>query len=140
MSRSRVFLDANVLFSAAEEDSALAHLVERAARVFTLITSDVAVAEARRNLGIKFPQRVAALNALLEAIVIVSTAVFRLEIDLAQKDLPLLCTAIRAQSDYFVTGDRRDFGQLWNEEVHGTAVINPLRLTEILVDLEERDE
>ena len=67
-----------------------------------------------------------------EELEVVPSAVFPLPVTLAEKDVPLLCSAIRARSDYFVTGDRRDFGHLFGTRVHGALVITPLMLAEVL--------
>ena len=65
---------------------------------------------------------------------------FPLPVVLDEQDVPLLCAAIRAQSDYFVTGDRRDFGHLFETRVHGALVITPLRLAAVLADRVEAEE
>ncbi len=129
----RVFLDANVLFSASQPGSAFARLISAASRRAHVLTSDIACAEARRNLALKRPAWLEAFEELLEDLEVVSTAVFPLPVTLDEKDVPLLCAAIRARSDYFVTGDRRDFGRLIGTKVLGAMVITPLRLAEILV-------
>lgn len=128
----RVFLDANVLFSASQPGSAFARLIAAAMRHASVLTSDVACAEARRNLALKRSSWVATFEGLLEEIEVVPSAVFPLPVTLDEKDAPLLCAAIRARSDYFVTGDRKDFGHLFDTRVHEVTVIAPLRLAEIL--------
>jgi hypothetical protein len=60
-------------------------------------------------------------------------------VTLDEKDVPLLCAAIRARSDYFVTGDRRDFGHLFGTRVQGILVVTPLMLAEILAGRTERE-
>jgi predicted nucleic acid-binding protein len=128
----RVFLDANVLFSASQPGSALARLIAAACRHAQVLTSDVACAEARRNLSLKRPVWLETFEGLLEELEVVSSTVFPLQVRQDEKDAPLLCAAIRARGDYFVTGDRRDFGHLFGMSVHGAQVITPLRLAEIL--------
>jgi predicted nucleic acid-binding protein len=136
----RVFLDANVLFSASQPESAFARLVAAAQRHASVLTSDIACVEARRNLALKRPDWMGAFEALVEEIEVVSSAVFPLPVTLDEKDVPLLCAAIQARSDYFVTGDRRDFGHLFEARVHGTLVITPLRLAEILAGRTKTEE
>jgi hypothetical protein len=58
--------------------------------------------------------------------------VFPLPIKLDGKDVPLLCAAIRASCQYFVTGDQRDFGHLYDHTVGGVTVISLRRLAELL--------
>lgn len=136
----RVFLDANVLFSASQPGSAFARLLAAAISRANVLTSDIACAEARRNLALKRPGWLDAFEALVEDLEVVPSAVFPLPVTLDEKDVPLLCAAIRARSDYFVTGDRRDFGHLFETRVHGALVITPLRLAEILAGRDETDE
>ncbi len=128
----RIFLDANVLFSASQPESAFARLIVAAGRNARVLTSEIAGAEARRNLALKRPVWLESFEALLAELELVPAAVFSLPVSLDEKDMPLLCAAIRARSDYFVTGDRRDFGHLFGTRVLGTLVITPLQLAEIL--------
>ncbi len=128
----RVFLDANVLFSASQPGSAFARLIAQTAEQATLLTSDVARAEARRNLSLKRAAWVSAFDELLSAVEIVPSSIFQLPVELDDKDVPLLCAAIRSGSDYFVTGDRRDFGHLFDTRVGVVTIITPLRLAELL--------
>lgn len=136
----RVFLDANVLFSASQPGSAFARLIAVAVQRAHVLTSDIACAEARRNLALKRPAWLEAFEALLEELEVVPSAVFPLPVTLDEKDVPLLCAAIRARSDYFVTGDRRDFGHLFETRVHGALVVTPLRLAERLAGHAETEE
>jgi predicted nucleic acid-binding protein len=136
----RVFLDANVLFSASQPGSALGRLIAAARRRASILTSDIACAEARRNLALKRPSWIDTFEALLEELEVVPSSVFTLPVTLNEKDVPLLCAAIRARSDYFVTGDRKDFGHLFGTRVVGAAVITPLRLAEILAGRAETEE
>ena len=136
----RVFLDANVLFSASQTGSAFARLIAAARRRASVLTSDVACAEARRNLGLKRPGWLDTFEALLEELEVVPSAVFPLPVTLDEQDVPLLCAAIRARSDYFVAGDRRDFGHLFETRVHGAMVITPLRLAEVLAGQAETEQ
>ena len=95
------------------------------------------MAEANRNLAVKRPEWLTAFEELLPQIEVVPTVVFALEVDLAAKDVPLLCAAIRAEADYFVTGDRRDFGHLFDSAVSGVTVVTPLRFGQIITDEED---
>ena len=61
------------------------------------------------------------------------SVVFPLPMHLNEKDQPLLCAAVRAQCEYFVTDDRRDFGHLYDHAVEGVTVISLLRLAELMV-------
>jgi predicted nucleic acid-binding protein len=92
-----------------------------------------------RNLALKRTDWVATFEALIEGIEIVPSAVFPLPVTLAEKDIPLLCAAILAPSEFFVTGDRKDFGHLFETRVHEVTVITPRRLAEILAARHEAE-
>ena len=118
MADLRVFLDANVLFTAAySPDGLSAFLIELGARGrVTLLSSPVAILEAERNLEAKRPPALLALRAHLTTVRIVGEPapadVERLTPpELAAKDRPLLAAAIAAHATHFVTGDIADFGR-----------------------------
>jgi uncharacterized protein len=115
----RVFLDANILFTAAySPDGLSALLIELgAAGRLTLLTSPLAIVEAERNLEAKRPAALPTLRRNLAAFRIVGeprpTDVERLTPEeLSSKDRPLLAAAIVAHATHFVTGDVADFGPL----------------------------
>src|SRR2546425_3265444 len=114
----RVFLDANVLFTAAySPDGLSALLVELgAAGRVTLLTSPLAIVEAERNLEAKRPAALATLRRSLAGVGVVREPapadVERLTPpELSSKDRPLLAAAIVAHATHFVTGDVADFGR-----------------------------
>lgn len=133
----RVFLDANVLFSASSSGSAMAHMIADATEKAIVMTSDVACAEARKNLFLKRSTWVPSFEELLNDIEVVHTSVFKLPVALADKDVPVLCAAIRAECDLFVTGDRTDFGHLFGTKVLGVEIITPLGLGQRLKALDD---
>lgn len=66
----RLILDANVPFIAARSADSRAHALFQLARagLCTLVNSPFAIEEARRNTGLKQPERAAALERLLAEI------------------------------------------------------------------------
>ena len=128
----RVFLDANVLFSASNEGSNIARLIDWLLDAEQAVTSDLARTEAHRNLGLKRPQWLPAFDRLVARMEMVPSTQFNLGVPLNEGDRPLLCSAIRAKCTHFATGDRRDFGHLLDTTVEGVQVISLLRLAELL--------
>jgi len=128
----RVFLDANVIFSASNRDSNIARLMEWLGRRGTAVSSELAVEEARRNLELKRPHWLGEFERVRSRLDLVSAAQFTLPVPLDPKDAPLLCAAIASKCDYFVTGDKRDFGHLDGQTVLGVRVISLLRLAQLL--------
>jgi predicted nucleic acid-binding protein len=128
----RVFLDANVLFSASNPGSNIARLVAWLTERETAVTSALAVEEARKNLVLKRADWLPAFAAVLEGVEVVPSVLFDLPVSLEVKDAPLLCSAIRSQCSHFATGDRSDFGHLYGQAVQGVEIVSLLRLAEIL--------
>jgi predicted nucleic acid-binding protein len=121
----RVFLDANILFSAAYRDGAGLRKLWGLPNV-VLLTSGYAVEEARRNLDT--PERRERLEGLLVAVQIVMEAPRTPLPDgarLPEKDQPILRAAIAAGATHLLTGDLRDFGHLFGHRVGGVVVETP---------------
>ncbi len=121
----RVFLDANVLFSAAWlEDSGLARLwrVPDA----TLITSRYALAEAERNL--ETDEQRLRLTAFAKSVQLVDAAAggqLPDGVKLVEKDAPILLAAIEAGATHLLTGDRRHFADLYGRSIKGVRILSP---------------
>ena len=114
----RLFLDANVLFTAAHNPSGKAALiVELGSRGYwEVMTSAHAIEEARRNLAIKFPKCLEKLDSLIKIISKVSSKSGQtLPISLPRKDRPILDAAIQCKATHLLTGDIKDFGPFMND-------------------------
>jgi len=124
----RLFLDANVLFSAAYREDAGVRRLWNIPRV-TLMTSEYAVAEARRNLATVDQLR--RLDALLEPIQVgparTLDPAMQEGIELREKDWPILGGAVAAEATHLITGDLRDFGPFMGQVVLGVLVLTPSR-------------
>lgn len=126
MRQQRVFLDANVLFSAAwRPASGLLELWRRSGTI--LMSSAYVIAEAERNLGT--PEQVERLRGLCARLVVVP------EPDLAalppearvlpEKDRPILAAAVQARAGVLLTGDRTHFGPFFGARLCGVEVLLP---------------
>jgi len=127
----RVFLDANVLFAAAHSPSGRARALFRLSEAgcCTLLASEHAVAEARRNLTRKSPQGTADLDGLLARVERVAEAGPRAVewaggYGLPDNDAPILAAAVAAKADLLATGDRTHFGHLFGTAVGGVRVVS----------------
>ena len=121
----RLFLDANVLFSAAYREGApLRRLWDR--QDAELLTSGYAVLEAERHL--QGDQRTR-LAELLKGVRIVAEAAARPLLPgpavLRAKDVPILAAAVAAGATHLITGDRRDFGPHFGEKLAGVMIVPP---------------
>ena len=122
----RLFLDANVLFTAAHNPRGKAALVIELGKQghFSLATSLYASEEARRNLERKFPQSLDRLDSLLPGIPLVAYhSDLHFPPTLAAKDRPIFHTAAWGAT-HPLTGDLKDFRPLMNqpEETFGILV------------------
>ena len=136
-----LFLDANILFSAAHDpDSRSAALINLAKPASVeLITSAHAKEEARRNLELKRPAALVEFPRLLRLTQTVQEAPFPLVQHVTQQyrlpdhDAPILAAAMHAKADYLVTGDRTHFGHLMDRatpalSVHVLSLANAFQL------------
>ncbi len=134
----RIFLDANVLFSAAKSDGAVAELVKRLLQAGHECCADsYVIEEARRTLAAKAPSGVAALDALLERLRIASAVTAQVDTDvidwLPEKDRPVLGSAIRMRCAALVSGDRTHFGAGYGKSFGGVTIYSPRSLAEKLL-------
>ena len=128
----RVFLDANVLFSAAyrETGSVRVFFALAADGACRLVSSGHAIEEARRNLAARYPHRLADLESLLGTVEVTpepraATLEWAASMGLPPKDAPILAAAVDSRCHVLATGDRRDFGRLLGRRVRGTVVMLP---------------
>lgn len=111
-----VFLDANILFSAAlgGEAFALLWMLAQQEKV-TFHSSAYCFMEARRNIENKRAQAITDFETKLADVRIVAHAeTVDFTVDLNAKDLPVLAAAVAAGLDVLLTGDIRHFGPLMN--------------------------
>lgn len=127
-----VFLDANVLYSAAYMEFAGLARLWRLEDVH-LLSSAYAIEEARRNLTIDRCEAAQRLNRLLDFVSIVDAPQglkLSENIRLDPKDRPVLLAAIHAKAEYLLTGDARHFGHLYGKRIEGVLVLRPAQYFE----------
>lgn len=124
----KLFLDANVLFSAAYRPDASLRRLWSLPKA-SLFTSSYAVGEAYRNLG-EGRQR----EDLKELLIPVSIVEAPMEIktppaleavELPEKDMPIILAVIAAEATHLVTGDVTHFGPYYGEKIGGVLVLAP---------------
>jgi len=120
-----VFLDANVLFSAAyRAGSALERLWE--ATNVTLLSSAYAIEEANRNLEERDARtRLQTLVAALQLVPDVAGGDLPTGVILPEKDLPILFAAVAAEATHLLTGDRAHFGRYFGRRIAGVLIQRP---------------
>ena len=123
--RERVFLDANILVSAAWREEGGLLVLWRLADV-QLLTSGYAIVEADRNVT-NAEQRTR-LHRLVQRLEIVDEPLPRrlpAGIALPAKDVPILLAAIDSRANYLLTGDKDHFGRYYGQEIEGVTVLRP---------------
>ena len=124
----RVFLDANILFSAADAQSATRILLERVLQQGVGVTHEQVWEEAERNLRMKRPQFVDGLRQLRPRLQFSSLLIPVAGINLPDKDVPVLFGAIGAGCSYLWTSDLRHFGALYGQTVRNTKIVSSIML------------
>jgi uncharacterized protein len=128
----RVFLDANILFSAAQSHSRMHAFLEVLLDKAECITNNYAIEEARRNLAAKFPGGISAMERMVQQFEVISSLETNLDVTLPLKDVPILGGAIAGQATHLLTGDQRDFGKFWGKTIQGVKIVSPRMLAEEL--------
>jgi uncharacterized protein len=120
----RLFLDANVLFSAAYRAKAGLLKLWKLKDV-KLFSSQYALAEARINLGDEAQRE--RLSRLSEALELFDAAFQELPdgISLPEKDMPIMLAAIEARATHLLTGDLRHFGTYFGKRIGGILILPP---------------
>ena len=136
----RLFLDANILFSAAHSPEGGARELFRLSETghCGLATSQHAIFEAQRNLSVKSPSRAANLDKLLMTVHRVPDAGPNLVskaigLGLPEADAPILAAAVAAEADLLVTGDRRHFGHLYGTVIGHVRIVTLVEALETVV-------
>ena len=124
----RIFLDANILFSAARSVGAIRFLVHALhAAGHVLVADEYVATEARRNIASKSEADCQAYLQNLLSQIEISAAHFPANAHAAvqwlpEKDRPVLMAAIALRCDALVTGDRTHFGMGYGQTFDGVTI------------------
>ena len=120
----RLFLDANILFSAAYRPNAGLLQFWKLKNVI-LCSSRYALEEARINL-VEEAQR-HRLSGLAKRIQLIEASSREIPSGafLPDKDAPILMAAIEARATHLITGDTRHFGPYFGKRIEGILVLSP---------------
>ncbi len=134
----RIFLDANVLFSAARSDGAIRQLLrELQVRKYILVAGPLVIVEARRNLENK--SNAAALTWLDSMLSSMETSaseprLVAADVDwLVEKDRHVLRVAIQMRCEVLVTGDVTHFGDGYGRTFDGVKILSPRMTAEFFL-------
>jgi uncharacterized protein len=129
----KVFLDANVLFSAADPESATRRLLEAVAGQGEAVTSPHAWEEARRNLQHKRPAHLEGLEDVGSRVKITGAFAKAPSVGLPDCDIPILSGAIGSECTHLWTSDKRHFGKLYGRSIGGVRVVSSIALADELL-------
>ena len=128
----RIFLDANILFSAAKTDGAIQSLVSQLlAAGHECWVDGYVIDEARRNIVAKAAERLPALEGLLSRVSVsaAAAALGRTESHgLPEKDRIVLAAVVALKCDVLLTGDRTHFGRFYGRSLAGVRIHSPRSL------------
>lgn len=128
----KVFLDANILFSASLSQSRMRLFLDVLFDHGDCVTNEYAGEEARRNLAAKFPDGVKTLERLVKKCELILQLATDMEIDLPLKDRPILGGAIAGNATHLLTGNERDFGKYRGKMIQGVKIVSPRMLADEL--------
>ena len=128
----RLFLDANILFSAADARSATHQLLLLVLKTGCALTSPHAWEESRRNLANKRPHLLPGLDDIKGKIEMTHALQAHLDVEIEEKDRPILAAAVASACTHLWTSDRMHFGHLYKKTVQGVLVVSSLQLLEII--------
>ncbi len=129
----RIFLDANVLFSAGKSDGVMrAFLAQLKSSGHVLVADGYVAGEARRNLEVKFPGARGDFEDLLKQVETSGGTCGSLPIEIApelpEKDRPVLAAAMHHHCEILLTGDKTHFGPLYGRSIEGVEIHSPASL------------
>jgi len=133
----RIFLDANILFSAAKSAGAVRlFLSELTARSHQLVADGYVIGEARRNIEAKFPSALADLDQLLAGIEtsekVSGPLAPQFLPDLVEKDRPVVSAALQHHCDILLTGDKTHFGAFYKKTVGRLQIHSSASLAQLI--------
>lgn len=129
----RIFLDANVLFSAGKSAGAVrVFLAELQCGGHVLVADGYVMGAARRNLEVKFPEALKDFEVLLEQVEVSAGTCEPLGAEFApelpEKDRPVLAAAIHRRCQTLMTGDKMHFGSFYGQVIRGVEIHSPASL------------
>ena len=135
----RLFLDANILFSASCSDGAIRRLILELTRCGHVLVVDGYVwEEALRNVTLQQPSSLEFLHHISADLELhtgsASSAVISSpDWGLPAKDVAVLTATITLHCDILITGDFRHFGHLYGTKAAGVSILRPRQAAEALI-------
>jgi putative PIN family toxin of toxin-antitoxin system len=138
--RCKVFLDSNVILSGLFSDKGAPRII------LDLLTLDLPILagatgrynlmEVERNLKKKMPEAIPIYKKYLpmlrlEIVALPSrSTLIGMAGAIAEKDAPVLASAIACSAEYLITGDKKDFTGLRNMKTYNITIVSPSEFVE----------
>jgi predicted nucleic acid-binding protein len=149
----RIFLDSNVILSGLFSDRGapriLLDILSLNLSVITGVTGRYNILEIERNLKAKLPAAVPVYKEYIGKLNLRIIPIPALEEVkkfagvIAEKDIPVLVSAMNGKAEYLITGDKKDFGKLKGDypfKITGPSDFLENILPEILGGLEKAEQ
>jgi len=120
----RIFLDANIIFSASRIGSPMHQFLEfLLSKKINICSHEFPMEEARRNLSQKRSEWLVGFEQLKFQIELVDHLAVLSKVELAEKDRPILAAAIGCSATHLLTGDLKYFSHLFGKKVSGVKCV-----------------
>jgi len=139
----RIFLDSNVVLSGLFSDRGspriILDLLSLNLPVLTGVTGEFNIIEIERNLEKKMPEVLPRYREYLPLLNLEITPlpspkeVRSLEGHIAEKDVPVLASALKANVDFLVTGDKKDFGKARRRGSSPFKIVTPSEFLQMIL-------
>ena len=137
MEKLKVFLDSNVIFSAAysEKGKSRSYLFFELQNlnIIKIYISNLVKFESIHNIKIKKPEKLDFLNELLSKADIIEDVDVYYEFakNLPENDRIILSSAVYHDIDFFITGNTKDFLTFYNKKLKNTLILTPKDFLEL---------
>ena len=137
MEKLKVFLDSNVVFSAAysekEKSSSYIFFELQNLNIIKIYISNLVKFESIHNIKIKKPEKLDFLNELLSKVYIIEDVDVYYEFakNLPENDRIILSSAVYHDIDFFITGNTKDFLTFYNKKLKNTLILTPKDFLEL---------
>lgn len=139
----RIFLDSNVILSGLFSDRGspriILDLLSLDLPVLTGVTGEFNIIEIERNLEKKMPEVLPGYHEYLpllnlQIIPLPSLKEVRsLKGHIAEKDVPVLASALKANVEFLITGDKKDFGKARSRGSYPFKIVTPSEFLEMIL-------
>jgi predicted nucleic acid-binding protein len=134
----KIFLDSNVILSGLLSEKGSPRIILDILCLglpgITGVTGRYNLIEIERNITKKMPDILSVYNKYLPKLNLMivplpsAGAIEKFSGYIADKDVPVLVSAIVSNSDFLVTGDKKDFGRIKGEKLLPLKIVNPSEL------------